>query len=229
MCRIRLLSLVYLINPLTVMSSKYSEIERSLLNKPRKEQYLILLHTEEWENFRKEILDTYANVCEKCHVQGQIEVEMSQDEKVKCKAEFEEQLKEFNQRKKHFSHEQWISSLLDGTYVGRPCEVTGMRLVGDAVLQIHHKLYFYNKLPWQYTKDRLEILCKNCHEEVHSTTHIYTYQDETMQLRKEEVACEKCSGTGYIPEYYHINLGICYDCGGLGLIDNGSHQWVPTS
>lgn len=28
--------------------------------------------------------------------------------------------------------------------------------------------------------------------------------------------CRKCNGTGYLPNFAHVNNGICWACGGLG-------------
>jgi hypothetical protein len=35
------------------------------------------------------------------------------------------------------------------------------------VLQVHHKVYFAGRLPWQYRYDQCEALCKGCHAEEH--------------------------------------------------------------
>jgi uncharacterized phage protein len=29
-------------------------------------------------------------------------------------------------------------------------------------------------------------------------------------------ACPRCAGTGYVPQYAHIDGGRCYECGGTG-------------
>jgi hypothetical protein len=208
--------------------TSYSNIKADLQNKTRREQYMILLQTAEWANFRIHILDRHGHACEQCRAPEEKEIEMSEDKKAAYKAEYDKQLAEFNWRKANFTREQWIESLLDGTYIGLPAQVVYKQIVHTS-LQIHHKLYFENKLPWQYSAGHIQILCSNCHTEAHRTTRIYTYQDESMQFRKEEAQCERCSGTGYLPQYHYHDDGICYSCGGLGILDGGVPQWVAVS
>ena len=32
------------------------------------------------------------------------------------------------------------------------------------------------------------------------------------------VSCDRCSGKGIIPVYYHIQNGMCFQCGGSGIM-----------
>ena len=36
-------------------------------------------------------------------------------------------------------------------------------------LHVHHRVYHLGKLPWEYEFEDLRLLCKSCHELVHST------------------------------------------------------------
>jgi hypothetical protein len=36
-----------------------------------------------------------------------------------------------------------------------------------AVLQVHHKIYFQGRKPWEYPHDACEVLCKSCHAQEH--------------------------------------------------------------
>lgn len=47
---------------------------------------------------------------------------------------------------------------------GKKCAVCGC----STSLQIHHKYYKKNKLPWEYPNDAFVVLCKNCHEKEHN-------------------------------------------------------------
>jgi len=38
--------------------------------------------------------------------------------------------------------------------------------------------------------------------------------------------CEKCNGTGRIPEYFHIANGTCFDCNGSGTIEVKEYEYT---
>ena len=40
----------------------------------------------------------------------------------------------------------------------------------------------------------------------------------------EKIKCPKCSGTGHIPQYNHVEDGICFDCSGSGWIDKKEYE-----
>jgi hypothetical protein len=63
-----------------------------------------------------QILDRHGHVCEQCRTPEQREIDISEEKKAAYKAEYDKQLAEFNWRKANFTREQWIESLLDGTY-----------------------------------------------------------------------------------------------------------------
>lgn len=54
---------------------------------------------------------------------------------------------------------------------------------------------------------------------------IYLYKDESMKYRKVLAPCNKCQGSGYLPEYYYRDNGVCYDCGGIGIQLDGAIVW----
>jgi hypothetical protein len=81
----------------------YSDIKADLQDKPRREQYVILLQTAEWANFRMQILDRLGHVCEQCRTPEQRGIDMSEEKKVVYKAEYDKQLAEFNWRKANFT------------------------------------------------------------------------------------------------------------------------------
>lgn len=45
------------------------------------------------------------------------------------------------------------------------CEICGD---SESTLNVHHKEYFKDHDPWQYTTDQLSVLCEICHENLHS-------------------------------------------------------------
>jgi hypothetical protein len=64
----------------------------------------------------------------------------------------------------------------------------------DKPLQVHHKKYVKGRLAWQYHHDLLQVLCEDCHKNIHkndlkyrtdSATFIRTfYKDTTQTLKK---------------------------------------------
>ena len=41
------------------------------------------------------------------------------------------------------------------------------------------------------------------------------------------VKCEKCGGTGVIPQFYHIASGTCFDCNGTGKVEEKEYEYTP--
>jgi hypothetical protein len=206
----------------------FKEIEPELIGLNRRDQYGLLLQTKEWKNFRQNLLIRYGLNCEKCGLQeGPIEVEVSQDEWERLHEAYKQELKTFKQTKPK-TGEEFLAQLEANEYIGAPILPSRFKTMGEVILQIHHTLYYWNRLPWQYNKSELNILCGQCHEEVHRLQEVYTYKDETRQQRKITPVCPKCYGEGYIDAYKHRDNGICYDCGGAGVLFDGSIAWEET-
>lgn len=82
-------------------------------------------------------------------------------------------------------------------------------------LQVHHTLYIYNKLPWEYEDDELETLCNICHNELHNNEDVKVW-DENQYNQVKFGSCDRCSGKGYIALYKNIQNGMCFKCKGYG-------------
>lgn len=82
-------------------------------------------------------------------------------------------------------------------------------------LQIHHSLYIYNKLPWEYDDEILITLCNLCHQNLHNNEDVMVW-DEQKYNKLIFGSCERCGGKGYIKEYRNIQNGICFKCRGYG-------------
>lgn len=41
------------------------------------------------------------------------------------------------------------------------------------------------------------------------------------------VKCEKCCGTGVIPQFYHVASGTCFDCNGTGWCEEKEYEYTP--
>lgn len=50
-------------------------------------------------------------------------------------------------------------------------------------LQAHHKIYYENRLPWDYSIDFLETLCSSCHLNEHKNKHISAFSIDTKTFK----------------------------------------------
>lgn len=58
-------------------------------------------------------------------------------------------------------------------------------------LQVHHKVYYQNKSPWDYTIDLLETLCGRCHKGKHNGISIDTFVAKDRKQFKDEKRKER--------------------------------------
>jgi hypothetical protein len=86
-----------------------------------------------------------------------------------------------------------------------------------ADLNIHHKFYINNKKAWEYDNDALITLCESCHEEEHNTKEIFVYALAGSVLYKAP-KCDRCNGSGYLPQYKYYQNGVCFGCFGHGVV-----------
>lgn len=86
-------------------------------------------------------------------------------------------------------------------------------------LHVHHQYYIKGKEPWDYDDSALITLCVDCHQNRHSSSvpvPLYNH-DKSSILKTNIPICDRCNGSGYLPEYdYHLN-GICFKCWGEGV------------
>ena len=86
----------------------------------------------------------------------------------------------------------------------------------ELILAVHHKRYIVGRNAWEYDDDDLVTLCQDCHSKVHEFLPVQVYDEnddgslEVMNL----TPCYRCNGTGYLPEYSHVENGICFRCRG---------------
>lgn len=87
-------------------------------------------------------------------------------------------------------------------------------------LNIHHEYYIRNKAPWEYEDDALVCYCNECHEKIHRSTNVPVYRTENGAnvFTSNAEICNRCGGSGYIPEYKHVENGICFKCWGEGVV-----------
>jgi len=192
----------------------YSILQTELLKKNVTEvSYEELLWTEEWLYFRESIKERDNFTCKICDVSQIIDL---------TDIEYEKAISESGYGK--------YFDLLEGVFVDSPTKFSTkkyerlpsrQRRDKNIKLEVHHLYYIWKKFPWEYNKSALITLCDNCHELQHQQiTKIYV--DDKLDEIKELVICQRCGGLGYIPEYKHVQNGICFNCGGLGGLDNGT-------
>lgn len=85
--------------------------------------------------------------------------------------------------------------------------------VCEGLLEIHHKYYQQGCRAWEYPEDALQTLCWNCHEEIHRTSRIPKKNSEG-KIIGNMTPCSRCFGTGRLPQYSHVESGICFRCRG---------------
>lgn len=85
-------------------------------------------------------------------------------------------------------------------------------------LNVHHKYYVRGKKPWEYVDDVLVTLCESCHQKRHEK-QIPIYKSLNDKLIDGYYSkCDRCNGSGFLPQYSHIQNGICFKCGGEGVV-----------
>lgn len=175
--------------------------------------YEDLLWTEEWLSFRNTIKERDNFTCTRCGISQFAEMTDEEFEKVKIKSGYG----------KYFD-------LMKGAFVDTPSEFclnlndnlpSRTKFDKNIKLEVHHKYYIWNNLPWEYDITALTTLCDKCHEEEHFKQK-EIYVDEKLQSKKELAPCSRCGGRGYIPKFIHVQMGICFNCGGLGGVENGT-------
>lgn len=84
-------------------------------------------------------------------------------------------------------------------------------------LNVHHNYYVLGKKPWEYNDNALVTLCSQCHQKRHlqNSTPIYTL-DKCISIPSLPL-CDRCHGTGYLPQYHYYMGGICFKCQGEGV------------
>ncbi|HLK27115.1 MAG TPA: hypothetical protein VKT28_00935 [Puia sp.] len=203
----------------------FSEIEFELLGLSRKEQYQKLLQTFEWNDFRNKIIERDNHCCLKCgKKEGLILEDIPFVEQMKKKEDGINSMIQMNeellQTKMNNEERQKFIQRYGNIQVAKE------RVIGDVILNVHHKFYIWNNLPWKYDINDLETLCINCHIKTHSEEKILTYLNFLKEEFVEEKLCNKCEGKGYIQDYKHFQNGICFECWGCRIAFLENPKWI---
>jgi len=84
-------------------------------------------------------------------------------------------------------------------------------------LNIHHKYYVAGSKAWEYKDEALITMCCDCHQKEHQNQTIPVYNHLWQVLYNAKI-CEKCNGSGFLPEFHYYENGICFRCGGHGAL-----------
>lgn len=82
---------------------------------------------------------------------------------------------------------------------------------------VHHNYYLRDQLPWDIDNSALEVLCFICHRKRHEQETIPVYKNiagELVEVGRENPRCTRCGGTGRLPQFNHVENGICFKCRG---------------
>ncbi len=209
---------------------RYAEIQSELTGLNRKEEYQILLQTEEWQNFRESIYERDKRTCLKCgKKEGTIWEVIPYDDWKKLNDATNLEIFEFNVNYMRDVDKKVFSSVELDEYLKETqaqISVPKQKELGTVVLNAHHKYYLWSKLPWQYEMRDLETLCADCHKLTHLESKIYTFYDETKEEVLIEPICKRCDGEGYIERYQYYYDGICFGCHGEGVALTDNPKWI---
>jgi hypothetical protein len=101
--------------------------------------------------------------------------------------------------------------LLRDNYKCNDCNIVSDKL------HVHHRYYLKDHLPWEIDDSALVALCRDCHYKRHQSEDIKVYIKNGNQLTltsRNFMFCPRCSGTGYLPQFRHVENGICFLCHG---------------
>ncbi len=87
-------------------------------------------------------------------------------------------------------------------------------------LQVHHKCYRKNIDPCFQNNNDYITLCNSCHKIIHASQEIPFYINNNNHVLMN--CCDRCTGTGNIPIYKHIQGGVCFKCNGFGYLEDNS-------
>jgi len=82
---------------------------------------------------------------------------------------------------------------------------------------VHHLHYIKDQLPWEIENSALVTLCSQCHSNRHNNETIRVYKLNYGRLEAttiESSYCDRCGGSGHLPQFNHVQGGICFKCMG---------------
>tara|TARA_B110000503_G_C7141502_1_gene411023 strand:+ start:1702 stop:2301 length:600 start_codon:yes stop_codon:yes gene_type:complete len=196
-----------------------SKISYSSLKEGKPEEYISYLEklsTTEWSEKRNEIIKRDKHTCDICNLQA-TSFENGLMFRDKTKTELEEYKREIAS--------SWYDAVLPEYKNQYDRDILPeiiknlIKKPEQIILQVHHKYYIIDNLPWDYPNDTLITLCNLCHQKLHDDIDIPIFSNDKKNVQLKYHKCTTCNGSGYRPEYhYHLN-GICFNCRGKKYIE----------
>ena len=73
--------------------------------------------------------------------------------------------------REYLKHPKWIERAFEikerDNFCCQECHTYIHALSKDCPLDVHHKQYIPNRMPWEYPDDLLITLCRSCHDGIH--------------------------------------------------------------
>ncbi|MGX5818004.1 hypothetical protein ACWKWU_07400 [Chitinophaga lutea] len=166
--------------------------------------YDVLLNTIEWREFRQKIIDRDCSKCKVCNKE--------QSEKTGRDYFRKPTVQEIAENSK----EQLVDLLGDGTLFVKMknAPIVGIKTDSPTILHVHHKYYILGRLPWEYKSEALVTVCHNCHVKIHDEEMIPVFVDDSFKEKIDLTPCDRCNGTGFLEQHFHVQNGICFRCNG---------------
>jgi hypothetical protein len=154
--------------------------------------YAILLTAQEWKKKRNEIISRENNTCQICNS--------------RCADDY------ILESRGNFVYEvpATVEEFFD--YPNHGMEL--VKMFSPKIAHVHHTYYVSKVSPWDYPNESLQLLCHDCHYDLHKKNKIMVYNNREMIDGTGLTPCDRCSGTGYLQEFNHVFNGICFKCNG---------------
>jgi 5-methylcytosine-specific restriction endonuclease McrA len=190
---------------------EYLPFEKIVQNKLRGDEKVLYsdeLSSLEWKTKRDSIVERDATECKICfnkqslYLEGKFFRPYSIEEQNEYEKRHKEQLEE--------------AMKTYGLTISEPSKLEKQyhQVFEPIKLHVHHKYYVNGNLAWEYPNEALISLCQNCHQNIHNTSNILVYEDESLVSKMNLTKCGNCNGSGYISKYHYFKEGICFTCNG---------------
>lgn len=173
--------------------------------------YTILLKTHEWKQFRNSVQRREKNTCQHCNKRCNDGYKLMyvKDPKTKKRSILDVPIIEvFVEVEKEIYHFGEIVGIYTIEVLKR------IKMEEPRIGHVHHTYYISGRLPWQYPQEDLQFLCHLCHAHIHQHEKIPVYSNNSKTECRYLTLCDKCNGSGYLPQYEHVQNGICFQCNG---------------
>jgi hypothetical protein len=191
----------------------YDELLRQHNDEKGNISYASLLQTNEWRDKRNQIIKRDKNRCTKCLKRETVYYPYNSFSFSAEKWTGHFWIEDTFDLKQYQEYETGYDKLMDETGFFDTMAI----IISDKqyYLQVHHKHYILNRLPWEYDDEELITLCNWCHWEFHENHEVEVYKDSNGKLEPVMYTiCGRCNGAGWFPEYWHVEGGVCFECRG---------------